>query len=352
MKFRSLLRLGLIASLVSNLHAKEVDYAGRALEVTEYLREHFHNQKSELYAASLGSPKPDFVWGSGVMFSALAGAAKHDKKWEIPMRKYFQALEGYWDDKVKIPGYEPAQTAGNGKDKYYDDNAWMVITFAEAFELTKESRYLKRSIETQEFVMSGWDDKIGGGIWWHEGHKGGCKNTCANAPAAVGALMIARNNPKLAPQMIADAKRIVEWTNKTLQASNGLFGDNINVETGKINHAQLSYNAGLMLRANLMLHQQTKNEAYLTEAKRIGKAAASLVNSTTGAYRDPVKWSHLMTEADLELYQETGEAYLLERSKKNADHHYQAFKTDTPRDLITLSSIARELWLLSEVVQK
>jgi rhamnogalacturonyl hydrolase YesR len=314
------------------------------------LHNNFHNKESELYVGRLGSSDPDFMWGCGVMFSALVGATNHDPKWKTLMRGYFEALDGYWDDKVKIPGYEPSPTHGNGNDKYYDDNAWMVITFADAYELTKDARYLRRSIETQKFVMSGWDDQLGGGIWWHERHEAGTKNTCVNAPAAVGALMIARNKPNLAAAMIEDAKKTVVWTNKNLQASNGLFADSIKVANGEVNQAQLTYNSGLMLRANLMLYQQTKEEAYLNEAKRIGVAAVALIDKATGAYRDSVKWSHLMTEADLELYATTGEAYLLERSKKNAAVHYDQFKKDTPRDLLTLASIARELWLLTEAV--
>ena len=330
----------------------EPDYAARAMEVTAYIQEHFHDKKTGLYAGRIDKRDPDFVWGGGVMFSALVGAAKHDRKWEGAMRRYFDALDGYWDDKVKIPGYEPAPTSGGGSDKYYDDNAWMVITFADAYELTRDRRYLKRSSETLEFVLSGWDDQAGGGIWWHEKHKDGSKNTCVNAPAAFGCLVVARNDAKLAPRLIGQAKRIVEWTNSRLQAKNGLFADAIKVDGGKINPDQLTYNAGLMLRANLALYHQTKDVAFLDEAKRIGKAAASLLDQKTGVYRDPVKWSHLMTEADLELYGTTHEAYLLERSKKNADAHFNQFKAATPEDLLTLASIARELWLMSEISRK
>ena len=324
----------------------------QALEVTQYLRDNFWNKKTELYAGHIDKPAPDFVWGGGVMFSTLVGAAKHDKKWEGPMKKYFEALDAYWDDKAKIPGYEPAPTAGNGSDKYYDDNAWMVITFAEAYELTKDSRYLKRSVETLDFVLSGWDEEADGGLWWHEKHKEGSKNTCANAPAAFGCMMVARNSAKLAPKYTAEAKRIVTWTNSHLQAKNGLFADAFKVQSRTLNPDQLTYNAALMLRANLALHEATKDEAYLTEAKRIGKAASSLLDSKTGVYRDPVKWSHLMVEADLELYQKTGEAYLLERSIKNAEFHYNQFKTDPPKDLLTGASIARELWLLANLQKR
>ena len=330
------------AAAQSGLHAQ------RATEVQQYIQTTFWNRNSDLYAGRADKPDPDFVWGGGVAFSALVGASRHDKSWQPLMKKYFNGLDRYWDDKVKIPGYEPSPTAGNGNDKYYDDNAWMVLTFVEAHELTKDSRYLKRAADTLDFVLSGWDDKAGGGIWWHEGHKDGSKNTCVNAPAAFGCLEIARLNPKRAPKLIAEARRIAEWTNKTLQQPNALFADRIEVASGKIHRGQLTYNSGLMIRANLGLYQQTKEDVFLMEAKRIAKAAESLLNRETGAYRDPVKWSHLMTEADLELHEATGEAYLLERSRKNAELHYQQFKKDPPKDLLTAASIARELWLMAE----
>lgn len=320
----------------------------RATEVTEHIRTTFWNKKTELYAGHVGKPDPDFIWGGGVMFSALAGGARHDKKYEAAMRKYFDALEGYWDDKVKIPGYEPSLTSGGGSDKYYDDNAWMVLTFLEAHEITGESRYLKRASETLDFVLSGWDEQAGGGIWWHEKHKDDSKNTCINAPAAVGCFRMSKFNPRNSAKLVDQGTRIVEWTNKTLQAPNGLFADHIKVATGKINTDQLTYNAALMLRANLCLHGITGDEKYLNEAKHIGKAAGTLLDRNTGAYRDAIKWSHLMVEADLELHRKTGEAYLLERATRNAEVHYAEWKSKPWPDLIANASLARELWLLAD----
>ncbi len=345
---RKVLALLLLLLVPLEAPADEI-HARRALEVTRYLQEHFRDRKSGLYAGNAGDPKPDFIWGGGVMFSALVGAAEYDRKWEAEVKNYFNALDAYWDGKVKIPGYEPAPTSGGGNDKYYDDNAWMVITFAEAYELTKDARYLRRSAETLDFVLSGWDEEAGGGIWWHEKHKDGSKNTCVNAPAAFGCLVVARNAPKKAPELIRQAERIVAWTHANLQAGNGLFADALKVSTGTLNPDQLTYNSGLMLQANLGLYNATGKEAYLTEAKRIGKAAASLLGDKTGAYRDAVKWSHLMTEADLELYGTTKEAYLLERSVRNAEFHYEQFRAAPPKDLLTGASIARELWLLANL---
>jgi len=162
-------------------------YAAHAGEVTEHIQRTFFDPKTGVYLKSLTIQKPDYVWLQSVMFSNLVAAARNDpKKYRPVLDRYFAALESYWDPKVKIPGYEPAPTRGNGNDKYYDDNAWLVITFLEAYETNRNPRYLARADQTLRFVLSGWDDEAGGGIWWHQSHKDGTKNACSNGPAAVG----------------------------------------------------------------------------------------------------------------------------------------------------------------------
>ena len=90
-------------------------------------------------------------------------------------------MNGYWDPKVEIPGYEAAPTKGHGHDKYYDDNAWLAIAFLEAYETTGEPRYLTRADKTLQFVLSGWDDQGGA-------ESGGIKRTrqAPKTPARTG----------------------------------------------------------------------------------------------------------------------------------------------------------------------
>ena len=325
------------------------EYARQAAEVTEYIQKNLWDRKGGVYYQAIDKKQPDFIWGGGVMFSALVAAARSDPHYRPELRKYFEGLDRYWDSKVKIPGYEPGPTGGGGSDKYYDDNAWMVITFMEAYELTGESRYLKRANETLDFVMSGWDEEAGGGIWWHEKHKDGGKNTCVNAPAAVGCFRISKfSDPKIATKRIADGGKIVKWTTKNLRGNNGLFGDSLTVATGKVNGGQLTYNSALMLRAYLCLYSLTGEDFYLEEAKQMGQAAKAFLDSKTGAYRDSLKWSHLMVEADLELYRWTKEDYLLKRAQTDCDVHYAEWKANPAKDLITNASLARQLWLVAE----
>ena len=342
-----ILRVGFaLMAAVAPLLAQTSPYLEKAQEVSGSIQENFRDRKSGLYAGKAGGKDPDLIWGCGVMFSSLVGAARHDKNYRPVMRDFFEAMDAYWDVKVKIPGYEPARTQG-GSDKYYDDNAWMVLTFLEAYEVTKESKYLKRAEETLEFVVSGWDEEAGGGIWWHEQHKDGDKNTCVNAPAALGCFRLARFKKEAdAAKWNAEGEKIVVWTVKTLQGENGLFWDNIDVASGQINKGQLTYNSGLMLRNFLALHTRTGEAFYLDEALRMGKAAESLLDHGTKVYRDPIKWAHLMVEADLELYRHTGQDVYLKRAIRNTEAHYEAWKKSPAPDLITQASLARELWLL------
>lgn len=327
-------------------------YLQQAIEVTEDTHRRFWMPKAKRYSGQAGSRNPDAVWGAGVMFSALVGAARHEPaRFKPIMNDFFDGLEGYWDKQSKIAAYEPTPRQ-NGNDKYYDDNAWMVITFFEAYELTRNPKFRSRAEDTLEFVLSGWDEKfLGGGIWWHEAHekKAQCKNTCANGPSAVGCLLSAKHQPSAAKAQarVAWARKIVDWTTSKLQLEDGLYADSLGFD-GKHNRDKLTYNAALMLRAYLGLHRAAKNPKDLEEAKRIGRAGEWFMGRETGAFRDAVKWSHLMVEADLELHRATGEAYLLERAAKNARYYYNGWKEKRPNDLIDAGSIARILWLMAD----
>lgn len=328
----------------------ESEYLAQAREVTGVIHEHFWNDDTEIYARELGKDAPAFMWDCGIMFSALVGAARHDPDEYLDiMEDYFEGMDRYWDEDVDIPGYEPVPTPGGGNDKYYDDNAWMVLTFLEAYELTDDDDYFDRAEEVQDFVMSGWDDTLGGGIWWHENHKGNSKNTCSNAPAAVGSLLLAKYlEGEEREERIKEGEMIVEWTTGNLRNPDGLYGDAINADTGEVNRGSLTYNNALMLRAYLLLHEYTGEARYLRIAEEIGEAGDRLLDRRTGAYRDPLKWSHLMVEADLELYRRTGERDYLERARRDADVSYEQWRREPSGKLIDIASLARELWLLAD----
>ena len=325
-------------------------YDTEAREVMAYLQKTFWDPGKGVYVKAANDRTPDYVWREAAAFSALVSAVRHEPgEYKPIMSRHFHGLDAYWDAKAPIPAYEPAPTRGNGNDKYYDDNAWLVITFLEAYEMTGDKAYLTRAREVARFVASGWDDQLGGGIWWHQLHKDDSKNTCANGPAAVGYLMLARFGPRNeADTWLTAARKAVDWTNEKLQASDGLFEDRVIVTTGEVKKGKLTYNSALMVRACVGLYRQTGQAQYLEEAKRIGKAADWFLDQQTGAYRDPLKWSHFMIEADLDLYRTTGDEYLMRRARANADTFYTAWKKEMPTDMMSNACLARVLWLLAD----
>ena len=323
------------------------DYATQAAEVTKAFVADF-SLPSGLFAHSRKDRHSDFMWGNGVTFSALAAAARHDPKQYRPRTgKFFIAMDAYWDKLAPVPGYEPAPTKGHGHDKYYDDNAWMVLTFLEAYDLTKDKKYLDRAEGALKFALSAEDDTLGGGQWWHEPERKS-KHTCVTAPTAVGCLRLAEYLPKKeAAEMVATAKRLVDWTTDKLLREDGRYADNIKTD-GTVDPHAWTYNSALMIRAYLGLYRRTGEATYLDHAKRIGEACEAFVDPATGAYHDGFKFTHLLVEADCELYRATGDKSLLRRAQANADHAYADWKAKPHNEIIENSSVARLLWLVAD----
>jgi uncharacterized protein YyaL (SSP411 family) len=304
----------------------------------------------------------DFMWGNGTAFSALVGGTRLEPaKYRPMMDAFFHGIEIHWDKDAPIPAYDAYFASPNNDDKYYDDNAWMVITFAEAYSLTRDKRYLYRAVEVMRYVLSGWDERHGGGIYWRQERK--AKTTCSNGPSATAALALA---PYLNETYYVNwAMRIVDWTTKNLQAPDGLFWDGMGY-TGGIGKTCWTYNTALMLRANLGLYRVTRNRKYLEAARRMGEASEKLfVNRDTGAFRDDAMFSHLLVEAFLDLYKETGEKYLIDRARANADFAWNHvrdsrdggfWKTwkivpdrrEERKTMIANTSTARLFWLLAD----
>ncbi|QEH37691.1 Glycosyl hydrolase family 76 [Aquisphaera giovannonii] len=340
----------LFTSTAGALAADPGAYGARAEEVTEFIHRTYFDPASGAYARSLTERKPDYVWHQGVMLSNLVAAARADRvRYRPLLDRYVRALDAYWDPKVAIPGYEPAATKGNGNDKYYDDNAWLVISLLEDYESSREPRELARADDALRFVLSGWDEALGGGIWWHQLHKDGTKNTCSNGPAAVGCLRLARfRDGERAAELVEMARKIVAWTRSNLQDSDGLFDDRKVVSTGEVKRGKLTYNTALMIQALLGLYRATGEKPHLDEAVRVATAGDWFLDAGTGAYRDAPRYSHFMVEADLDTHRATGDRRFLERARKNADVLYGRWKAKPFADMVSNAALARILWLMAE----
>ena len=270
------------------------------------------------------APPPTMAWGAGVQLSALAAAAGRDPdRYRNRLTAFVAGLNSYWTHANGIGGYD-VQPGPKPNDRYYDDNAWIVLALAETYEVTHDPRDLARAEDTQRFVLSGEDTQLGGGIYWHEPRRE-TKNTCVNGPAIVGALRLFQLTHK--PAYLADARRLYTWTCAHLQGQDALFADNVHLD-GHVDQVRFSYNTGLMLRAASLLFALTHETAYLNDAHRIAHAAeARWVDPATGGLRDTGKFAHLLLEGFLALYDQDHDAHWL-----NIDRHALNFVHSQLRD--------------------
>ncbi len=270
----------------------------RGFEVLEQIRREYYLPESKLYCEEITAEGkksgPSFNWGTGVLLSALNAAAKLDAKYKHWLREYADASRVYWNDKGPVPGYD-VLPCPKPVDRYYDDNAWMVLALVETYEVLGDKKYLDWAEQALTYVLSGWDEKLGGGIYWRESDKAS-KNTCSNAPSAVACFRVAKY--RRTRELFEQGVKIISWYGgKLTDPADGLLWDSIDLN-GTVDKAKWSYNTGLHLQACTMFEDMM--------VERIGQKCSSGATDKgattrwfahqTGALTDEGKFGHLLLE--------------------------------------------------------
>jgi len=216
-----------------------------------------------------------YLWPTSGVFSGVNALLKTtgDKQYrQLLETDVLPGLEQYYDSARKPACYQSYIVSAGKSDRFYDDNVWLSLDFCESYMLTKKPGYLKKSIETWQFVLSGWDEQLDGGIYWCE-QKKHSKNTCSNAPASVLAFKLFEATRDSA--YFNWGIQIYNWTKANLQdPTDYLYFDNKNL-SGKIGRAKYTYNSGQMLQAAAMIYKLTGKKAYLEDAQNIARSATN-----------------------------------------------------------------------------
>lgn len=345
--------------------AARADYREKAEEATDYVQAHFYDADAKRYHGQY-PPKKDglpweFMWGNGVQLGALADATREDPgKYKTALYDFTEGLQSYWDPQGPVPGYNAYCSGPGGTDKYYDDNAWIVLDYVNAYEATKDPKFLTLARQTQTFVLSGWDDKLGGGIYWRLNHQS--KATCSNAPAAAAALRLAQAGGD--QDQIAWALKIRTWVNGMFQDTDGLYWDSADMN-GKIEKTKWTYNTALMIWTDVLLYQLKRDPADLAQARRLADAGlARWTDPDTGSLQkteDSPLFTHLFCEALLRLYAVTKDIRYLDAVRREASFairyasapqggykdHWKKDAHDDHQSLILSAAAARIFWLLA-----
>ena len=216
-----------------------------------------------------------FLWPfSGVLSGAVAlHAHTGERKYlEILEKRLLPGLEKYHDASRLPAGYQSYPTFAGHSDRFYDDNVWLALDFCKLYGSTENQGYLNKAVEIFDFIYSGWDDNLGGGIYWCEQNRNS-KNTCSNAPGAVLAakLYLLTDDGKY----LQHAVDTYHWTKvNLLDPEDHVYWDNISLQ-GTADKRKYSYNSGQMVEAGVLLYQITGDETYLADAKKTASGSFS-----------------------------------------------------------------------------
>ncbi len=312
-------------------------YAHYSVKNTLLLRENFpfdaNYSATYLAEADTGAKKQfAYLWPFSGTFSgvnAILKTSKDQAYLKIMIKQVLPALEKYYDNKRHPACYDSYLSEAGFSDRFYDDNVWLGIDFTELYNYTKDPVYLDKAKEIWLFILSGTDEKLGGGIYWCE-QKKHSKNTCSNAPGSVLALKLFEATQD--SMYFKQGLELYNWTKTNLQdPEDKLYWDNINLN-GKVDKAKYAYNSGQMIQSSALLYKFTKNTEYLKDAQTVARSAINYFTTDFAASngksfrllkRGNIWFTAVMFRGFVELYHLDHNKEYIELFQKNLDYAWE-----------------------------
>lgn len=150
-------------------------------------------------------------------------------------------------------------------NNYNDDLLWAGLAFVRGYEIVGKPAYLYQAKYAFDFLYGrGWDNQLGGGIWWDAGHT--AKSGLSNNPAVILSCYLYRFTGDSA--YLAKAKAIYNWIWNTLyDHQSGAVCENISAAGILAKDANV-YNIGAFVGGANFLHDLTGTQSYTDDAKR------------------------------------------------------------------------------------
>jgi hypothetical protein len=249
--------------------------------------ENFPSNRSDTLTYFQGSgvkeKKVSFLWPFSGMFSAtnvLLKIPSERKKYLPYLDSLITGVEKYRDTSRSPPGYQAYPVQFEKTDRYYDDNGLVGIDYMESYFNTHNPVYLQRAKEVFKFIISGWNNDLGGGVTWLEGHKDQ-KPACSNGTATLVALKIYQGTKN--PYYLNWGKKFYKWVYQNLRDSATGIISNDEKLNGDINRTFWTYNTGFMLEAAVSLYKFTGDKKYLSEAQSFAEASYNHFSKRTNS---------------------------------------------------------------------
>lgn len=229
--------------------------------------------------SAAGDNKYCYLWPYVGMLTA--GNVLYDLGYDKSiLTKEFDGVEAFYDDRAVLPSYQAYPIAETASDHYYDDAAIVAMEFIDAYRLTNNQAYLNRAIKLGDFIMSGEDNRLGGGLYWLEAVSKNCTNesNCIKAANTTAYASFVASELYKETNMngyLDFAKRTYQWNYDNLRDTDNLYWNDKSISTGQINPVKWTYNAAMMIMSGVNLYEITNDSAYLNQAIASARSAYS-----------------------------------------------------------------------------
>ncbi len=198
------------------------------------------------------------------------------------------------ENSVKYHSGRGNRIDGGSGDCFFDDNIWVARNYLRAYEIFEDEWYLNEAIRVNNWVLSGWNNELGGLVWSEVGLTDNANEQHLERGLSANACGIIVNALLSDYAETQEEKDFyMEWAEKFYQFCkkmqnkpdsydywNGIHTV-INADgtrsDGDINRVHYSYNSGSMIIADLIMYDRTEDETkkaeYMDDA--VGTSAAA-----------------------------------------------------------------------------
>ena len=265
-----------------------------------------------------------YLWSYCALFQAANEIETLQPQKDL-MSPLLKLMYRYYDPAPPKPGFSDYIMALKPGERYYDDNEWVGISALNAYQRTRDEKDLQLGQLMYDFIMTGYNQDLGGGVYWKEGDMES-KNTCSNGPAVLLALQLYQIKKDKA--LLDTALRIFNWTKEKLQTPDKLYYDNIRTKDGSLNKTVFSYNTGTMLESAVYLYEITGDKKYLEEANAMAERSLSYFYGS-GKFRDSYWFNAVLLRGYQHLLKVNKDLKYVRGFKRALDNALQQDKNDS-----------------------
>ncbi|SFS13835.1 Glycosyl hydrolase family 76 [Dyella sp. OK004] len=213
---------------------------------------------------------PSSWWNSAVSLQTIGDYMQRtgDGRYLGPLDNTFEKDKGVFPAGV-LSG-DPL--LGNFTSRAIDDSEWWGLTWLQAYDLTRNPKYLDMAVTIANYVNGYWDTSTcGGGVWWNAERT--YKNAVTNG---LWIRLTAELHNRIPGDQLWLARSSTAW--EWLQSSgminaNGLVNDGLTDTCTNNGQTVWSYNQGLAIGGGLELWRATGDPRILASVRRLADAA-------------------------------------------------------------------------------